>query len=245
MNLIISAMEYRTGSTLLQRICNARKETLIWGEHGGILINFADTLRLLRHFSSYSAQEREIYFGRGEDPNTWIANMTPDLEYVEEAVVCSIKTMFDKLYAPYRDTHDIIGFKEVRYGLPEIELFRMCYPEADIFLLVRHPVDIWKSGSWENISPEQFIKKWNRNARHYFELHQKDPFCHLINYEDIVNKKPLSIQLIQEKARVTMKQIKYVLEYRTTSTRKDNIPGEIKQLIHEGCKEAMHLLGYQ
>lgn len=244
MDLIISAMEYRTGSTLLQRICNARKETLIWGEHGGILINFVDTYNLLCHFSSYSAPERADYFGGGEDPNNWIANMTPGLEYAEEAVIASIHTIFEKLYAPHRDNHDITGFKEVRYGKPELELFRKCYPKADIFLLIRHPVDIWKSGSFE-ISVEKYVEKWNRNARHYFEISQSDPLCHLISYENIVNRDPAALKLVREVARVTMEQIEYVLAYRTFSTRQDNIPGEIEQFIRVGCKDAMSLLGYQ
>ena len=42
LNLIILSANHRAGSTLLQRICNARKGTLIWGEHGGSLSYFRE-----------------------------------------------------------------------------------------------------------------------------------------------------------------------------------------------------------
>lgn len=141
MDIIISSNTHRTGSTLIQRIFNAREETLIWGEHGGALSSFIDIYNKLTHFSRFSETERQNYFGNNEDPNQWIASMTPEMDYVEQSIVNSVRVFLDSLYKQYRDTHDTIGFKEVRYGKQELELFKRCYPEAKIVLLVRHPLD--------------------------------------------------------------------------------------------------------
>jgi len=42
LQLVILSANHRAGSTLLQRICNARQGTLIWGEHGGVLRHYAE-----------------------------------------------------------------------------------------------------------------------------------------------------------------------------------------------------------
>ncbi|WP_161782287.1 sulfotransferase [Paenibacillus ehimensis] len=140
MDIIISAVANRTGSTLVQRIFNARRKTLIWGEHGGIVTDFVRIGEMAGYFSIQGRGEKEAYFKSGEDPNTWIANMSPDLERIREGVVQAVKACFNAMYAEHRDNHDRIGFKEVRYGKPEIELLKVCYPDAVIVLLVRHPV---------------------------------------------------------------------------------------------------------
>ncbi len=91
LNLIILSAGQRAGSTLLQRICNARKGTLIWGEHGGLLNHFADIFEHASYFALAGGEERNLYFSRGEDPNLWIANMSPDLDYVQQAMVNSVR----------------------------------------------------------------------------------------------------------------------------------------------------------
>ena len=89
--LIILAPVHRSGSTLLQRICNARKGTLIWGEHGGLLAHFADIHRSASFYSTAAIQERIQYFSRGENPNLWIGSICPESDFVRQAVVESAR----------------------------------------------------------------------------------------------------------------------------------------------------------
>ena len=77
LNLIILSANHRAGSTLLQRICNARKGTLIWGEHGGALRYFSEIYASAGYFAVAGAQERDDYFRQDENPNLWIASMSP------------------------------------------------------------------------------------------------------------------------------------------------------------------------
>ena len=130
LNLLLLSPVHRTGSTLLQRICNARKKTLIWGEHGAVLKRFASVFSDIAAFSLAGAAEREAYFGQGENPNLWIADMCPELDCVQQAVVDSARSLLNSLYGRYRSDHDILGFKEVQYGRAEAELLRGCYPNV-------------------------------------------------------------------------------------------------------------------
>src|SRR5699024_4892060 len=140
MDIMLSSATHRSGSTLLQRIFNARKKTLIWGENGGCLTLFSSIHHNALYYANHSRQERANYFNNGEDPNHWIATMTPPKENVTESLIHSVKAFHEQLYEEgYRDTHDLIGYKEVRYGEPELNLFRMCYPKSAIVLLIRHP----------------------------------------------------------------------------------------------------------
>ena len=156
----------RSGSTLLQRICNARKKTLIWGEHGGVLWQFAGIYHDLAEMTNTGHVDRERYFAANEDPNQWIAAMNPDLGFAQHAVVESARTLLNTLYGEQAESHDILGFKEIRYGRAEIELLRRCYPEADMLLLVRHPCDTWSSSSkaWP-YSLEEWIDFWQAQCQ--------------------------------------------------------------------------------
>ncbi|OEF98872.1 hypothetical protein BHF71_02795 [Vulcanibacillus modesticaldus] len=243
--LIISSATHRMGSTLLQRICNTRKETLIWGEHGGALTDFANIYINLLHFSIHSKKERDAYFDNGEDVNQWIASMTPDIPYVEKAIIQSVKSFFNNLYNQYKDSHDFVGFKEVRYGERELTLFRKCYPEAKIFLLVRNPVDTYASVNrkWYP-TIEDFTEKWKKNVSYYIDLDKKDPNAFLLRYEDIVNKSKVTLELISKITKVSVKDIEEVLKHKLRSTKKP-ITEDEKRFIIKKCQQVMKKLGYQ
>src|SRR5690606_35451279 len=101
----------------------------------------------------------------------------PSRRQVEKAVIQSLRSILDTLYLPYQETHDLIGFKEVRYGEGELTLFRKCYPDSKIILLVRNPIDVWRSLSgkmWNSDPLDKTIGKWNRNVAFYFDFSQKD-----------------------------------------------------------------------
>lgn len=245
MDVIISALTQRTGSTLVQRIFNCRKNTLIWGEHGGIVSEFIRIQDLASHFSTHSEDEKLAFFQNGSDPNQWTANMTPDVPYIEDAVEQAVKALFNQMYIQYRDTHDRIGFKEVRYGRRELMLLQKCYPNAVIILLVRNPIDIWRSETayWEG-DVEQFGQIWNERAKQYRELVDELPHAHLIRYEDIVGRNETTLQLLSKLARVSLDEIQQVLSIRLNSTRSSRPQAEMDQINHL-CKEGMDLFQYE
>ena len=172
LNLIVLSPAGRSGSTLLQRICNARKGTLIWGEQGGALWHFAELYRAIVETADLGQENRDKFFGHDDkDPNQWIACVNPDLEFARHAVVASARALLNTFYGQYRQSHDLVGFKEIRYGRVEIELLRRCYPQADLLLLIRHPCDTWGSTSrdWP-YSLEEWIALWQANTECYLRL---------------------------------------------------------------------------
>lgn len=245
MDLIISAATHRTGSTLLQRIFNARAKTLIWGEQDGALTHFFKIYKKAEHYSVDLSDQRRKYFENNEDPNRWIACMMPELEYVEEAIINSIKAFCETLYTKYPGNHDIIGFKEVRYGEDELTLFRKCYPKAEIILLVRNPVDVWKSmigvGLGNNVN--RMVQKWNRNTEYYLKLAQNDPKAHLILYEDMINRDKSTLDLISDLGQLTKQEIDHVLNKKILSTSKE-IATKQREFIVNKCEKIMKECNY-
>ena len=204
-HLIVLGLLHRSGSTLLQRICNVRPQSLIWGEHGGVLTHFAEIYRVLVNFSITGNEEREQYFASGEDPNLWIANMCPEMAHLTQAIVDAARALLNTLYRQRRQSHDaLVGFKEVTYGRVEAELLRRCYPEATMLLLVRHPCDTWNSTprSWYE-SLEAWADLWAARAREFADLAKADPRCRLIRYEDLVRQDEKTLQILAETAKVT------------------------------------------
>ncbi len=212
LDLLILSPVHRTGSTLLQRICNARKGTLIWGEHGGVLTQFASIYTNAAFFSLRGESERKEFFGQDENPNLWIANMCPELECVQQAIVDSARTLMSSLYGRYRKSHDILGFKEVHYGPAELELLRHCYPRAQLLLLSRNPLNAWRSTTKEWYrSLDDWIERYNNGVRGYCEFAKRDANCHLIRYVDLIERENRTMELLGDVAKVSREQISMVL----------------------------------
>jgi len=245
LGLIIFSANHRAGSTLLQRICNARKGTLIWGEHGGLLLHFTDIYLSAAAFCSVGAKEREAYFSAGEDPNLWIANMCPELSRAQLAVVESVRALFAAFYGQHRATHDLIGFKEVAYGRGELELLRACYPQARFLLLIRNPLDTWRSTprDWYS-SLDYWIESWNSRVRDFRAFAARDARSHLIRYEDLIRREPAVEAVLAEAAQVSGEMYADVLSHKIGSTRRATQPEAVEQKIREQCREAMEALGY-
>lgn len=248
MEIIISAATHRSGSTLLQRIVNSRKENLIWGEHQGIVTDFLGIYKKVRNYSLDYRKERSGYFDSGEDPNVWIATMTPDFPFVDQAVVESAKAFMNALYSQYRDTHDTVGFKEVHYGEQELKLLRKCFPEAEFLLVVRNPIHTWQSllncRGWYKDDVKTTAIKWNQNTGGYLSFVQTDPNSHLILYENLMNKDNATLSAIEACAKVSREQILEVMSRKVGSTASDTISDEDKNVILEICGQLMQQLGY-
>lgn len=244
MDVIVSAIAFRTGSTLVQRLFNARPATLIWGEHGGIVSEFVKIGVLAKHFSVHGKAEREAYFASGENPNTWIANMSPDERAVDEAVVAALRACLKTLYDDRGMKHDRIGFKEVRYGKAEIELLKACFPNAVVVLLVRHPADVWKSEtSYWSDDARRFGETWNARALEYASLCDPARGIHLVRYEDIAGREKRTLRLLSELADVPVAALESVLGVNLNSTRAERSGKDIA-VIAETCREGMRLFGY-
>ncbi|RPF50700.1 sulfotransferase [Aquisalibacillus elongatus] len=245
MDLIILSATHRSGSTLLQRIFNARKETLIWGEQNGLLNHYQHLYKNLVFYTNTHQGQREKFFNRGEDPNVWIACMTPEKTYIDYAVTESLKVLFDHLYEQNREGHDIIGFKEVRYGEEEINLLRKCYPEAKLVLLVRTPVDVWKSMNGTGLAGNvhHFINKWNKHAAYYLKLANSDPNAYLVKYEDLVNQKQETLEMISEVGFLSIDDIQSVISKKISTTSK-SINEQTARLITNKCAQVMRQYGY-
>jgi hypothetical protein len=242
--LIILSAVHRSGSTLLQRICNARKGTLIWGEHGGLLTHFAEIYKSPAFFSAVAAQERIQYFSSGENPNLWIGSICPQMDYVRQATVESARAFLNTMYGQHRENHDIIGFKEVRYARREYELLRRCYPEAEILLLVRNPLNTWNSTprTWYP-SLDAWIETWLRHTQFFMALAKADARCRLLRHEDVAGQEKETMAILAETAKVTPKQIAMVLGNKIGSAHVGIDEAE-RQTILRQCGKTMADLGY-
>jgi hypothetical protein len=242
--LIILSAVHRSGSTLLQRVCNARKGTLIWGEHGGLLTPFAEIYVNAAFYSAAGTQERIQYFSRGENPNLWIGSICPELDYVRQAVVESARAFLNTMYGQYRENHDIIGFKEVHYARREYELLRRCYPQAEILFLVRNPLNTWNSTprSWYP-SFEAWMEKWRLNTQYFMALARTDARCHLLRHEDVVAQEKETLAILAEAAKISTKQAALVLRNKIGSAHVGIDEIERRTIIQE-CGKTMAALGY-
>ena len=250
MDLLISSATHRSGSTLIQRIFNARKKTLIWGENGGCLTDFCRMYNNALHYSEAFKDVREMYFKEGQDPNQWIACMTPKAEWLKKTVIQTVRDFHYMLYVKeHEKDFDKIGYKEVRYGKEELQLFRECFPDCPIILLIRHPVAVWKSVSRRARnerygSLEAFCSLWKSRVKEYIELAEKDPKVHFIRYEDVVSGKKKVINLIKDVGQLGDEQIKKVLDVKISSSSKRTPPREISK-INALCENVMREVGYE
>ncbi|MGV3487693.1 MAG: sulfotransferase [Tuberibacillus sp.] len=250
MDILISSGTHRSGSTLLQRMFNARKKTLVWGENGGCLTDFCNIYNQALHYSEHFGDVRESYFNEGQDPNQWIACMTPPKDILRRTLIQTIKDFHYNLYVKeYEQDFDMIGYKEVRYGAEELELFRECYPDAPVILLIRHPVDVWKSVSRRARkerygSVEGFCDLWKGRVTEYLEMNAKDPNMHFIRYEDMIGQNNETISLIKELGQLTDEDIKRVLDVVISSSKKKTPPKDIAK-INELCEGVMMEVGYE
>lgn len=248
MDVILSSATHRSGSTLLQRIFNARQQTLIWGEHLGVLRDFVRIQHKVMKISKMGQNSRNSYFKSGENPNQWLAIMAPSPPFIRAATIQSVKLFLDSLYAQHREGHDMIGFKEVRYGASELSILQECYPQAKLVLLVRNPLEAWKSYPkiWgEYRSALQFAKQWNRNVNYYLQLVNNNPNASFIQYEKMVAKDPRTIAQLTELTQLTEQEIFSVLAQKIRgSRRKKTITLRQARIIRRICRKHMKQLGY-
>lgn len=188
---------WRSGSTMLQRLLMSDPRVLIWGEpydECGPVQALASSTRAFR--PGWPPQE---YFHDGTPPQQltgeWIANLFPSLTDWRAGQRALFDTMFD---IPARRAGCARwGIKEVRLTAAHCHYLRWLYPNAKFVLLVRDPLEAYRSysrygRSWYDVFPEvpvftptQFGAHWRLLAEGFV---REAPALGalLVKYEDVV-----------------------------------------------------------
>ena len=109
-------------------------EIMIWGEHGGLLLDGLQ--RMVAGMAQWIEAEGARHFERftSEGWNRWIPNVNPPHEaFVEGARAALLRS----LAVPAAELgYPRWGFKEIRYTAGAVELLKMLFPDAPIIVLV-------------------------------------------------------------------------------------------------------------
>lgn len=195
--VFILSAGWRSGSTLLQRLVCSAQERVMWGEpygETGLLEYLNEPLKRINQ-----QLPQPSYFIDKLDQNTpmsqqWIANLYPSLDDLRLAY----RAFYDRLFVtPANDNgYENWGLKEVRLDAGHAVVLRWLYPDCKIILLVRNPIDAWRSYAefkrWYHIRPEKPVFNVNRFCDHWenlatsFHDHQQQLGALLVRYEDIL-----------------------------------------------------------
>jgi len=181
----------RTGSTLLQRLLISTGEIMIWGEHGGLLLDGLQ--RMVAGMAQWIEAEGARHFDRftSEGWNSWIPNVNPPHEaFVEGARAALMRSLaVPAAELGYRRW----GFKEIRYTGGAVELLKMIFPNAAIIVLVRNPEAALRSikgtAFYEKdyqSRPEVFLSRWATVSLSLARTCLAGSSVRLWRYEDIV-----------------------------------------------------------
>ena len=170
--VLVLAAGQRCGSTLIQRLLSSHPEVLIWGEHAGQLrelLRIGD--RLHRWAADFGELGRLGYARAGHQ--SFMANMTPTADHIDDAVRAFIQALFGK---PAEDAgRPVWGFKEVRYALPEATAIQRLFPQCRVVHIVRDPrdvlrsLDVWeRTAGWPRSDTEVVVSDWARVAASFW-----------------------------------------------------------------------------
>lgn len=249
--VFILSAGWRSGSTLLQRMCTTR-DRIIWGEpygHANLISHLASPLRAVTEQwppENFFFDENKV----GELDSSWIANMYPD----RESLGLAYRAFFQELFA--RTAHEA-GFSEwgckfVRVTADGARMLRWLWPECKILYLVRNPMDAWRSYyritsgrcdwylEWPDgrINAERFAEHWSRCVESF--LSQEDSL--LVRYEQLrrgVMHEQLKEYLGEEN--VNLGALRHV---RGKSGRRLPVPKDTLRIIACGTADQREQLGY-
>lgn len=188
---------WRSGSTMLQRLLMSDPSVLIWGEpydECGLVQALAGSMRAFR--TGWPPQD---YFHDGTPPQQltgeWIANLFPSLDDWRHGQRALFDTMFG---VPARRAGSTRwGIKEVRFTSAHCAYLRWLYPHAKFLLLVRHPLEAYRSyshfgRSWYDTFPDRPVFTPTEFGAHWRQLTEgflrdtKGLGALLVRYEDVV-----------------------------------------------------------
>ncbi|MDQ2962966.1 MAG: sulfotransferase [Pseudomonadota bacterium] len=155
----------RTGSTLMQRLLISTGEIMIWGEHGGLLLDAVE--RIVYGIRDWidSAGGRQLAKFAQQGWNSFIPNLNPPHEAFLEGARAAL---WQSLAVPAAGLgYPRWGFKEIRYDAAAVNLLKTLFPDAAIVVLVRHPeaaLRSIKATPWyekdHDARPDVFLERW-------------------------------------------------------------------------------------
>lgn len=192
----------RSGSTLLQRYLNISKDIIIWGEHGGFIRGLAKT-----YYNFIQDNNSQKLLKKGSE-NTkailksdltinqsieWTNNFSNN-DFIDE-----FRNFIINLLSKGVNPNQRWGFKEIRYGITEMEFLRLLFPQAQFIFIVRNPLDTissmifsWDHNNWihnkrNNINKKILVKYCKRLFGSYESIlnfiNQENNYFLLIDYE--------------------------------------------------------------
>lgn len=197
--IFVAGTLWRCGSTLLQRIIMSDPRVLIWGEP-------IEDRAIVDRFA-------EILSTPGLTKPFWVGNkVLSDLQTKPHHLLwpdaadlkAGMRAMFDTwLGAPARRRgFEEWGLKEVRWSGSDILLLRWLYPNSRVFLIVRDPVESYRSLlkyyysenhgyyiRWPDhriFSAQSYANYWSQMVLSYIELGGVEAYT-LIQYRDLVD----------------------------------------------------------
>jgi hypothetical protein len=172
--IVVLGAGQRCGSTLIQRLLCSHPDVMIWGEHLGQLRELLAVGASLRDWSQTLGRRARDMFGR-DGYQSFIANLTPETEHVDDAVRGFVRRLFADPAAGI--DRPVWGFKEVRYGRPEADDLARLFPGLAIVYVIRDPRDVLRSldewerrGEWTRTMTESSVACWHRVAASFLDL---------------------------------------------------------------------------
>jgi hypothetical protein len=178
----------RTGSTLVQRLLISTGEIMVWGEHGGLLLDAMQ--RVVYGMREWIEREKHWQDFLERRAKAWIPNINPP----HEAFVAAARgALLRALAEPAAELgYPRWGFKEVRYNGSAIALLRMLFPDAIVVVLLRHPVAMLesiKSAPWYkrvfDARPELFLGDWAQLSTSLVRAAGEPPGALVLRHEEL------------------------------------------------------------
>lgn len=250
--IFILATGWRTGSTLLQRICMTDPRVLVFGEPLG---RASLVPRLTEALAAVSGDfpRPEWELGRvGDDlATTFPANLYPPLGSLREAMR---SFLLEWLAAPaLARGYERWGLKEVRLSAAEACLLHWLFPRARLLVLTRHPLAVFASSRdwnywyrWPDTPVSGglgVVRHWNRLAASWGDLPPGRDH-RIVKYEELVSgnydyralEDYLGIEIEEE---VALRKV-------TGSTRDKRAPtGRERRAILRATRDGLRVMGYE
>ena len=197
----------RSGTTLLQRLLNSYPDTLIWGEHAGVLQHLAEGFyrgledpSLFRH-----ARPLAEVLADTSAREDWQAWMT---WFSREEWTAAFRGMVESLFCPGGlPGKTCWGFKDIRYGnRPEdrtLDFLHTLFPDALFAFIVRDPLNVMASRRRMTDGIRTFgalrdaAALWEARYRRYWAWHSaSDVQRFWVRYEELIEGRGEIVRLL-------------------------------------------------
>jgi len=249
---------WRSGSTLVQRLILSSRELVVWGEPLGDAAFIGRLAYSLSYVSDKWPPQKFFMTGSslGELASRWIANLTPEINFLRSAHRCLFLEWFKKP-AKQRFGLERWGLKEVRLTIHHARYLKWLFPNARFVFVYRHPLDAfrsWKGNKWRSKWPGYYPRSAMAFGRHWRFLLEgfiegtEEVDGLLIKFEDLVTGK-VRVKEIADHVRVSridpnVLSKKIASPARKTRAGRSRITPIDRAIIHILCGALMRRLGY-